>query len=158
MASRIAMSHGRVIAWLALAALATGAASASAAEDYPNRSLPFVVRIAAGSGAEFRALTLQPHMEESVVQPVIVENRTGANTGRSKAKSLEAHVVEQERDRTCSKVYEWTERFHCIYEFTVLARRVREFPNYSGVESKEDVERDIELTFEQLKQQYAARS
>lgn len=72
--------------------------------------------------------------------------------------TLEAHVVEQERSRTCSKLYEWPERFHCFYEFTVLARRVRELPNYSGVEMKEDVQRDIELTFETLKRQFAIRS
>jgi len=77
--------------------------------------------------------------------------------GLSHAEPLEANVVEEERLRTCSKIYEWPERFHCVYEFTVLARRIRELPNYSGVELKEDVERDIELTFEQLKLQFAVR-
>jgi len=75
----------------------------------------------------------------------------------SHAEPLAAHVVEEERFRTCSKVYEWPERFHCVYEFTVLARRAREFPNYSGAELKEDVQRDIELTFEKLKRQFAVR-
>ena len=70
---------------------------------------------------------------------------------------LDAQVVEEERLRTCARVFEWTERFHCIYEFTVLARRVREFPNYSGVELKDDVRHDIELTFEKLKRQFAVR-
>jgi len=78
--------------------------------------------------------------------------------GASQSGPLEVSAIEEERDRTCSKLHEWTERFHCIYEFTVLARRVREFPSYSGVEPKEDVQRDIELSFEKLKQQFAIPS
>lgn len=77
--------------------------------------------------------------------------------GVSQGEPLEADMVEEERVRVCSKLTEWTEQFHCIYEFTVLARRVREFPNYSGVEPKEDVQRDIELTFEKLRRQFAVR-
>src|SRR5262245_58784536 len=65
-----------------------------------------------------------------------------ASSAEFDQKSLDAHPVEQERDRICSKVYQWTGRFYCSCEFTVLARRVREFSNYAGIESKEDVARN----------------
>src|SRR5262245_48728866 len=81
----IAMWRGRVrqsVIWLAitLAALATAAASTSTVGNYPNRPIRFVVPTGAGSAQDIIARLLQPHLEKSLGQPVIVDNRAGAST------------------------------------------------------------------------------
>ena len=115
-------------------------------------------RIALGRGRLMRQLIVGPALALAgmVVAPAPA-SAADDEPRLSHAEPLDTHVVEEERLRTCSRIYEWPERFHCVYEFTVLARRIRELPNYSGVELKEDVERDIELTFEKLKLQFAVR-
>jgi len=85
MESLNAMWRGRVsrqaVVWpaLVLASWAVATAPASAAGNYPNRPIRFVVPVAAGSGVDIVARLLQPYLEKSLGQPVIVENRSGAS-------------------------------------------------------------------------------
>lgn len=63
------------------AALLLGGASLSCAcaQDFPNRRLSLVVGFAAGSGADVLARYYASGLSTEVGQPVIVENRPGAN-------------------------------------------------------------------------------
>src|SRR5262245_52999102 len=101
MAFRITMLHGHRIAGLALAALITGTASVAAAENHPNGPIPLLTGMVSGSGADIGAQPLRLDLEKALVRPLIVENRTGESASGAQTKSLEAHVVEEERDRTC---------------------------------------------------------
>jgi tripartite-type tricarboxylate transporter receptor subunit TctC len=60
----------------ALAALGAGAAGA---QNYPNRAIRLVVPFPAGGLVDTSARLLQPYLENSLGQPVIVENRPAAS-------------------------------------------------------------------------------
>jgi tripartite-type tricarboxylate transporter receptor subunit TctC len=60
--------------------LVIGAAPAWTADDYPNRPIHIVVPAAAGSAQDIIVRLLQPHLEKSLRQPIIVDNRSGAST------------------------------------------------------------------------------
>src|SRR5262245_8273023 len=72
----------RQIVWpaLVLASLAAAPASAQAADNYPNRPIRFIVPTAAGSAQDIIVRLLQPYLEKSLRQPIIVDNRSGAST------------------------------------------------------------------------------
>jgi tripartite-type tricarboxylate transporter receptor subunit TctC len=53
---------------------------AASADDYPNRPIRLVVPTAAGSSPDILARLLQPYLERSLRQPIIVDNRAGAST------------------------------------------------------------------------------
>jgi tripartite-type tricarboxylate transporter receptor subunit TctC len=57
----------------------TGAAEVRA-DDYPSRPIHIVVPTQAGAAQDIVARLLQPYLERSLGQPVIVENRSGAST------------------------------------------------------------------------------
>ena len=66
-----------------LAALTPAAAqdaARDAAKDYPNRAIHMVVPFPAGGPADIAARIIGQKMSEDWGQPVIVENRAGANT------------------------------------------------------------------------------
>ncbi|MCC6775698.1 MAG: tripartite tricarboxylate transporter substrate binding protein [Hyphomicrobiales bacterium] len=66
---------------MVLAALAVLAGSdVAGAQSYPNRAIRIVVPTQAGAAQDILARLLQPHLERSLGQPVIVENRSGAST------------------------------------------------------------------------------
>lgn len=61
------------------AALALGFAAAAAAQDYPSRPITLVVPFAAGSGTDNVARIVSQRLSERLKQPIVVENKAGAN-------------------------------------------------------------------------------
>jgi tripartite-type tricarboxylate transporter receptor subunit TctC len=74
----------RMAGWLGIAvalALASPAAAQSTdARDFPNRAIRIVVPFPAGGPADIMARIIAQRMSEDWSQPVVVENRAGANT------------------------------------------------------------------------------
>ena len=75
----------RIIALAGLLALTLGPAAAQnatsdAAKDFPNRSIKIVVPFPAGGPSDVLARLIGQKMSEDWGQPVVVENRPGANT------------------------------------------------------------------------------
>jgi tripartite-type tricarboxylate transporter receptor subunit TctC len=68
----------RLGAWLTLCLLASVADTF--ADNYPSHPIRIVVPTQAGSAQDILARLLQPHLEKSLGQPIIVENRSGAST------------------------------------------------------------------------------
>ena len=64
---------------VALCALAPLAQAQDAAANYPNRPIRVVVAFAAGGGNDIILRLIAAKMQESLGQPVIVENRPGGN-------------------------------------------------------------------------------
>ena len=62
---------------LVIAAMAAGTVWA---QDYPTRPVRIVVGFGAGAVADIAARVLATHMSQSLGQPVVVENRTGAGS------------------------------------------------------------------------------
>jgi tripartite-type tricarboxylate transporter receptor subunit TctC len=55
-------------------------AADSWADTYPSRPIRMVVPTQAGAAQDIMARLLQPYLERSLGQPIIVENRSGAST------------------------------------------------------------------------------
>jgi tripartite-type tricarboxylate transporter receptor subunit TctC len=71
----------RFIALAGLFALALGPAAAQdAAKDFPNRSIRVIVPFPAGGPSDVLARMIGQKMSEDWGQPVVIENRPGANT------------------------------------------------------------------------------
>jgi tripartite-type tricarboxylate transporter receptor subunit TctC len=66
--------------WLSagLAALALAATGPTAAQDFPTKPVRIVIGYAAGGGNDIIVRVMQPKLTEGLGQPVIVENRPGA--------------------------------------------------------------------------------
>ncbi len=67
----------RLLAALVLSACGTGAA---AQQDYPNKPIRFISPYAPGGSTSFTARLIGQHLTEAWGQPVVVDNRPGANT------------------------------------------------------------------------------
>jgi tripartite-type tricarboxylate transporter receptor subunit TctC len=63
---------------LALAAGLVCFASAAAAQTYPSRPIHLIVTFPPGGSTDTMARTLQPSLEKSLGQPIVIENRGGA--------------------------------------------------------------------------------
>jgi tripartite-type tricarboxylate transporter receptor subunit TctC len=73
------MSHWYRAAAGALLALSTGAALAQAGQNYPSKPIRMVAPFPAGGGYDFMARNIGQRLTDSWGQPVVVENRSGAN-------------------------------------------------------------------------------
>ena len=70
----------RIVALAVLGALPLQAAAQDKSETFPNRAIRIVVPFPAGGPADIVARLIGQKMSEDWGQPVIVENRAGANT------------------------------------------------------------------------------
>lgn len=66
---------------LVAAALALGSIGVASAEDYPSKPIKFVVPYAPGGNADIVARVVAKKMSENLGQPILVENKPGANGG-----------------------------------------------------------------------------
>jgi tripartite-type tricarboxylate transporter receptor subunit TctC len=69
----------RIVAFAAILVTALAAALPAQAQSYPARPIRIIVPFAPGGTSDILARALSPHLTSSWGQPVIVENRTGAN-------------------------------------------------------------------------------
>jgi len=69
----------RAIALALLALVAAQAPAPAAAQTYPARPITIVVPFQAGSGTDTVARVLAEHMSKELGQPMVVENKAGAN-------------------------------------------------------------------------------
>jgi tripartite-type tricarboxylate transporter receptor subunit TctC len=70
-----------VLGSLATLLLVTASISAAVAQGYPNKPIRLVVTFPAGGGADFVARAIAPKLSEALGQPVVIDNRAGANGG-----------------------------------------------------------------------------
>lgn len=69
-----------IVLCLMLAALVAIAPTPATAEGWPSRPIRLIVPTGAGGAQDIAARLIQPHLERSLGQPVIVDNRSGAST------------------------------------------------------------------------------
>ena len=64
---------------LLICLLLTGFCASAAAQQYPARAIRMLIPFTAGSAADIIARALEPAWRERLGQPVVIENRAGAN-------------------------------------------------------------------------------
>src|SRR5262245_25631000 len=79
--SRENVTIGRLLVQLvAVACVALAGVANGLADTYPSRPIRIVVPTQPGAAQDILARLLQPYLEKSLGQPIIVENRSGAST------------------------------------------------------------------------------
>jgi tripartite-type tricarboxylate transporter receptor subunit TctC len=69
----------RLVSWISLVVLGF-ASGALAQSDYPNKPIRILVGYAAGGGNDIIVRVMQPEMQKGLGQPMIVDNRPGAQS------------------------------------------------------------------------------
>jgi tripartite-type tricarboxylate transporter receptor subunit TctC len=69
----------RLVSWISLVVLGF-ASGALAQNDYPNKPIRILVGYAAGGGNDIIVRVMQPEMQKGLGQPMIVDNRPGAQS------------------------------------------------------------------------------
>ncbi|KAB2892478.1 MAG: tripartite tricarboxylate transporter substrate binding protein, partial [Burkholderiaceae bacterium] len=77
--SRIPSGRRRLLAGLALAALASGAGQPAMAQAYPSKTITIVVPFSAGGGVDAVARLLADRLRPVLGQAIVVENKPGAS-------------------------------------------------------------------------------
>ena len=72
-------SSVRIICLFLPAALIAGASAPAAAQTYPNRTIHIIAPFPAGGGYDFLSRLIGAEMSKTFAQPVVVENKAGAN-------------------------------------------------------------------------------
>lgn len=83
------MKRGRIAFAAAVAALTFYSGSAEA-QNYPQRPVTFIVPFGAGGGTDVIARTLQEDIRKKLGQPIVIENRPGANGAIGSAQAAKA--------------------------------------------------------------------
>ena len=73
------MSKTSILARIVLTLAAFAFASSAAAQNYPSKPIRIIIPFAAGGTSDILARLIGPKLTEAWSQPVIVENKTGAN-------------------------------------------------------------------------------
>jgi tripartite-type tricarboxylate transporter receptor subunit TctC len=70
---------GRIMAFLCIALINAVTATSVQAQAFPSRAIKFVVAFPTGGGADLAARIVGQKLSENIGQPVVIENRVGAN-------------------------------------------------------------------------------
>ncbi len=72
-------SNARIISLFVPAVLLAGAGAPASAQTYPNRPIHIIAPFPAGGGYDFLSRLIGSEMSKAFGQPVVVENKAGAN-------------------------------------------------------------------------------
>lgn len=88
---RFDLSRARFIAGMAALALCSSAPLASAADQYPSRSIEWIVMWSAGGGADTATRTFTKYLEKELNQTIVVKNVTGGGGAAGYITARQAH-------------------------------------------------------------------
>ncbi|MCB2068935.1 MAG: tripartite tricarboxylate transporter substrate binding protein, partial [Ottowia sp.] len=79
----------RILVGLGVVAVAWAAPISQAqAQNFPTKSVRWIVPYPAGGGSDFLARTVSQAMAQDLGQPVVIDNRAGGNTAIAAAETI----------------------------------------------------------------------